>query len=194
MGQPETRICDYEFHREILRVKSAIDFGPALIERAEQLGGWSRSRTVGVQAPHTIGYDAGRTNDSVVVGGPIFAPFEGLLSQAIHSCVYAYKALNPHLNASRDTHYDLLRYQAGQHFHEHVDVIPGHASWGARVLSVVAFLNDDFEGGELRFSRQDLTIRPVAGDVILFPSGFTHPHAVLPVARGARYAVVTWLI
>ena len=198
LEEPQTvRACDYVFNKDILVVKGALDFGARLIEVAGHYGKWSRASTVPRGSPNALVYGAGRTNDSLVISGrhyPPFTEFEGLLQQVLHGCAHVYRALNTNLHATRNTGFELLRYEVGQQFEEHVDVIAGHRTWGARQLSIVAFLNDDFEGGELRFSRQDLTIQPVAGDVILFPSAFTHPHAVLPVARGARYAVVTWLI
>jgi len=56
------------------------------------------------------------------------------------------------------------------------------------------FLNGNFEGGELAFPRQKQIIKPLAGDVVLFPSNFTHPHASRTVEKGVKYSVVCWFI
>ena len=88
--------------------------------------------------------------------------------------------------------YELLRYTPGGFYVEHVDAIHDHPVLGHRRLSFVLFCNDDYEGGELHFSRQGITVRPEAGSALLFPSGITHPHAVRPVLSGTRYSIVNW--
>ena len=88
--------------------------------------------------------------------------------------------------------YTLLRYQEGGFFKEHVDVTRDHPVLGHRRLSVVLFCNDDYEGGNLVFPRQGVTIEPETGLMVMFPSGFTHPHEVEPVASGTRYTIVSW--
>ena len=62
-----------------------------------------------------------------------------------------------------------------------------------RQLSVLLQLNDDYSGGELVFPRQDVTLAPKAGNVIVFPSGFCFPHVANKVTRGTKYVVVSWL-
>jgi predicted 2-oxoglutarate/Fe(II)-dependent dioxygenase YbiX len=62
-----------------------------------------------------------------------------------------------------------------------------------RDISVVWYLNDDFEGGELVFPRFQLSIRPRTGTVVTFPSTRDYPHATNPVARGMRFAIATWM-
>ena len=42
------------------------------------------------------------------------------------------------------------------------------------------------------FRRQNVTIKPEAGDLLLFPSCYTHPHQALPVKSGIKYSIVTW--
>ncbi len=31
------------------------------------------------------------------------------------------------------------------------------------------------------------------GDMIIFPSNFLYPHQVMPVTKGERYSIVSWL-
>jgi len=54
------------------------------------------------------------------------------------------------------------------------------------------FLNDDFEGGELEFKEFNIKIKPEAGEIVLFSSGFPYMHQVNSVTKGIRYAVVKW--
>lgn len=94
----------------------------------------------------------------------------------------------------------ILRYRAGQFYKRHVDNILLSSRFQevehgipTRDISVVGYLNDDFEGGETYFDRQDIKVTPRAGAVAVFPSYFTHPHQSLPVIRGTKYAFTSWL-
>jgi predicted 2-oxoglutarate/Fe(II)-dependent dioxygenase YbiX len=73
----------------------------------------------------------------------------------------------------------ILHYGVGGHYIPHVDAETlykddmGLALWEKtldRDLSVVYFINDDFEGGELFFPELDLVIEPEAGTLVCFPS------------------------
>jgi predicted 2-oxoglutarate/Fe(II)-dependent dioxygenase YbiX len=57
------------------------------------------------------------------------------------------------------------------------------------ILSAVIYLNDDYEGGELYFDQQDITIKPKAGSVIFFPSTPDFTHASLVVNSGQKEAI-----
>jgi predicted 2-oxoglutarate/Fe(II)-dependent dioxygenase YbiX len=96
----------------------------------------------------------------------------------------------------------LLHYGSGGHYIPHVDAETlytdeeGLELWEKtldRDLSVVYFLNDDFEGGELFFPKLDLLIEPEAGTLVCFPSDHNYIHGVKPVTTGRRYSVVTWM-
>lgn len=84
---------------------------------------------------------------------------------------------------------NLVRYTPGQHFEEHID----HGFSYNCTVSLVAYLNDDYEGGELYFRLQDLKIKPEAGDLFIFPSNYMYPHKALPVKSGTKYSLVTML-
>lgn len=82
-----------------------------------------------------------------------------------------------------------IKYGPGQHFQEHHD----HGFSYNCVVSAVAFPNDDYEGGELSFRLQNLTIKPKAGELYLFPSNFMYPHRAMPVISGTKHSMVTML-
>jgi len=63
---------------------------------------------------------------------------------------------------------------------------------GIPILSIVALLNNDFEGGEFVMF-QDQPIPLNAGDVMVFPSLFLYPHKVTPIISGTRYSMVSWV-
>jgi hypothetical protein len=82
-----------------------------------------------------------------------------------------------------------VKYGPGQHFQEHHD----HGYSYNCVVSLVAFPNDDYEGGELYFRLQNITVKPKAGDLYIFPSNFMYPHRAMPVKSGTKYSMVTML-
>ncbi len=94
----------------------------------------------------------------------------------------------------------ILRYLPGQSYKRHVDNILLTSRFQqleqgipTRDVSVVGYLNDDFEGGETLFDRQNVKVKPRQGSAIAFPAYYTHPHQALPVTRGRKYAWTTWL-
>jgi hypothetical protein len=85
--------------------------------------------------------------------------------------------------------FNFIRYGEGQHFMEHHD----HGYSYNCTVSLVAYPNDDYEGGELSFRLQGLKIKPKAGDVYLFPSNYMYPHVAEKVTSGIKYSIVTML-
>jgi predicted 2-oxoglutarate/Fe(II)-dependent dioxygenase YbiX len=101
----------------------------------------------------------------------------------------------------------LLRYREGDFFQAHSD--NGHDDVASRVVSAVAFLNDErddpeptaYSGGSLAFfgliggERGEKVGFPLVGEkglLVAFPSG--RVHSVTPVTRGERYTAVTWYV
>ena len=62
-----------------------------------------------------------------------------------------------------------------------------------RDVTILIYLNDDYEGGELEFPSWGCTFRPKAGTLIAFPSYIDFSHRVHPVTKGNRYALVSWI-
>jgi predicted 2-oxoglutarate/Fe(II)-dependent dioxygenase YbiX len=63
---------------------------------------------------------------------------------------------------------------------------------GIPMLSVVASLNDDYEGGDF-IMWEDQKLELPAGSIIVFPSNFMFPHSVNTVTSGIRYSFVSWV-
>jgi hypothetical protein len=84
---------------------------------------------------------------------------------------------------------NFVKYGPGQHFQEHTD----HGYSYNCVVSLVAYPNDDYVGGELEFRLQGIKVKPRAGDLFIFPSNFMYPHKSLPVESGTKHSIVTML-
>jgi len=85
--------------------------------------------------------------------------------------------------------YSILKYGEGQKFLNHID---DHKEVHRR-LSLVYYINDDYKGGEIVFPRFNITYKPNANELLLFPSTYVYNHSVSPVIEGTRYAVVSWM-
>lgn len=62
-----------------------------------------------------------------------------------------------------------------------------------RDITVLFYLNDNFEGGELEFTHLGLTLKPSTGMMVAFPSYFEYSHRVYPVKSGIRYTIASWI-
>jgi prolyl 4-hydroxylase len=113
-------------------------------------------------------------------------------------------ALNRRIAALSGTRLDqgeplqLLRYRPGGEYKPHMDALPAEPN--QRILTVLVYLSDDYEGGETSFPRTGLSFRGKAGDALLFRNasadGRADPlalHAGLPVTRGTKYLASRWI-
>jgi hypothetical protein len=57
------------------------------------------------------------------------------------------------------------------------------------VYGVVIYLNDDYQGGEIFYTKQDIVYKPVAGDLIIHSSEEHCEHGVNPVKTNIRYSI-----
>jgi len=85
--------------------------------------------------------------------------------------------------------YQILKYGVGQKFNNHVD---DHEIYHRRISSIY-YLNDNYEGGEINFPRFNITYKPKANEMLLFPSNYVYNHSVSEVTAGTRYAIVSWM-
>jgi hypothetical protein len=84
--------------------------------------------------------------------------------------------------------FNFVKYEgAGKHFNIHADHGPAYNC----TVSAVIYINEDYEGGEIRFPRLDgYTHTPKVGDILLCPSNYIYEHASLPMESGTKYCVV----
>lgn len=146
---------------------------------------------------HTVEEYTGRTlRNPIRTSDTAVFPWVGE-NPAIH-------ALNRRLAAASGTDVmqgeplQILRYQPRQEYKPHTDAIPGLEN--QRIMTMLVYLNDDFEGGETTFSEAELTVRPKRGEGLLFTNvdadGQPDPsvlHAGLPVTSGVKFLASRWI-
>jgi hypothetical protein len=84
--------------------------------------------------------------------------------------------------------FNFVKYEGeGTHFNIHADHGPAYNC----TVSAVIYINDDFDGGEIKFPRLDNYVHtPRVGDIAIFPSNYIYEHASLPMKSGTKYCVV----
>jgi hypothetical protein len=84
--------------------------------------------------------------------------------------------------------FNFVKYEGeGTHFNIHADHGPAYNC----TVSAVIYINDDYEGGEIKFPRLDNYVhKPRVGDIAIFPSNYIYEHASLPMKSGTKYCVV----
>jgi len=120
---------------------------------------------------------------------PQFAELKNIYTDtanAIRACMNDYQS-RYNINMEYMEAINFIRYKENQHFQVHTD----HGFSYTCTVSSVVYFNDDYEGGELWFPYLDLTFKPAAGDIVMFPSTFIYAHAAKPVTSGTKYSGVT---
>lgn len=84
--------------------------------------------------------------------------------------------------------FNFVKYEGeGTHFNIHADHGPAYNC----TVSAVIYINDNYEGGEIKFPRLDNYVhKPRVGDIAVFPSNYIYEHASLPMKEGTKYCVV----
>lgn len=102
----------------------------------------------------------------------------------------------------------VVRYLPGQYFNEHHDACCDDNErckdfvnrGGQRKLTILIYLNNEFDDGKTYFRNLDLKVKPPTGDAVVFyplakGTSKCHPyslHAGMPVSRGAKWVANLW--
>ena len=139
-----------------------------------------------------------QTRDTQIVPmGPLYPKIEDLFRNSVREII------NPFYQCEVDSSEipQVLSYGIGGHYKPHID---GESIWmtprGEKIwkkstdrdLSIVFYLNDDFEGGDFIFPELKIRVRPEPGMMVCFPSNHHYSHGVEPVTKGKRYSIVSW--
>jgi hypothetical protein len=106
------------------------------------------------------------------------------------------RALNSYINITGDSGYQFRKIHGPTR--QHIDnIFSGNDNIHARQIrsmSVIIALNDDYEGGEICFPKQNFSVKLKKGQAIAFPPYWTHPHYTNELINGTfRYTINTWL-
>lgn len=106
-----------------------------------------------------------------------------ILKDAITSASNHY-AEDHKINIGKLMPLSISKYSIGKSMGPHVD---DYNNGDDPNISVVLYLNDDYTGGEINFPEQNVTIKPEAGSIVIFPSVEPYYHQSLPVTSGTKY-------
>jgi hypothetical protein len=124
-----------------------------------------------LEAEVKVSTDLGVETDGIWT--PVFVELHSAVTTVIQSIAAQFPALQ--VSPLQCTGYKIQHYKKNEgHFKWHFDAL-GPGGW-ERQLAVIIYLNSIEDGGETCFYRQDLRIKPVAGNALFFPPFWTHMH------------------
>jgi hypothetical protein len=87
-----------------------------------------------------------------------------------------------------ETKYGINKYYEGQYMGPHVDWNEFNSDI---TYTIVVYLNDDYEGGELYFVDPsiDIKIKPKAGSIVMFPSTLPYLHQSCKIVKGRKMLI-----
>lgn len=103
-------------------------------------------------------------------------------------CIASYSYMNNIRTPWLPNFFSIKKYNSGVDMGPHIDS-NDPTDKKHPVVSGVMYLNDDYDGGELLFPNQSLSIKPEAGSVILFPSHNPYIHHPQKILNGNKYMV-----
>jgi predicted 2-oxoglutarate/Fe(II)-dependent dioxygenase YbiX len=92
---------------------------------------------------------------------------------------------------------DIYFYETGQYFGLHHDypydpkIVPYYSKGGDRKATAIFWFNDDYEGGEIYFPKQNFEHRPKSLSAIFFPGNkYEYLHGVKEITKGNRFTAL----
>jgi len=124
------------------------------------------------------------------VWAAVFAELHSGVTTVMLSLAAQFPALQ--IAPLRCTGYKIQHYKKNEgQFKWHFDAF-GPGGWD-RQLALIIYLNSVADGGETSFHRQNLHIKPVAGDAVFFPTFWTHMHCgQIPVSED-KYVISSFI-
>ena len=173
----------------VLRNIVSLDLCNAILKEYKNADEWQKAHTVGGMLTEIRNCDTLEMSQPFVIqDNKERVRLDAEMFKCAAKCIENYNKKFKHSHVQEDTGYELLRYNKGEFYKEHVDTF----LTAPRLVSCSFHLNDDYEGGEFGFFDKKLKIKANKGDVVMFPSTFMYPHQILPVTKGTRYSIITW--
>jgi len=157
------------------------DLADRVIEAARGVDWWTRSEVVDEVKVQPV-----RTSREVSLS--VLEGVAGDVEEFAAGCVGDYQSWYQ-CELTRGEPWTVLQYLPGGLYECHAD-----ASWEVyRVASVLVYLNPaDYEGGETVFHQFDVSVKPDAPALVMFPSNYAYEHEAMPVLSGEKFVCVTW--
>ena len=97
-----------------------------------------------------------------------------------------------HIQALIDPFYKIQRSDTSGGFTaKHFEQSEGRGM-SQRFAVWMIYLNDDFEGGETYFPRQEIELTPKTGSLVIWPAAYTHPHHAVNNLKGTKWIATGW--
>lgn len=129
-------------------------------------------------------------NDDVVIEEGLAPTIFSDIKQGIINAIASVHDLDPSIICQIGYH--TQKWEPGAYARIHSDNTDEKGVSGAFTRSRYAaflYLNDDFEGGLLKFPDQKLNIKPKIGMLAAFDGGFNNMHEVSLIEKGVRYTI-----
>ena len=129
-------------------------------------------------------------NDQEVVDAGLSPTIFSDIEKAMPKAIASVHDLDPKIISKIGYH--TQKWEPGAYARIHSDNTDAEGKSGAFTRSRYAgflYLNDNFEGGLLKFPGQDLEIQPKVGMLAVFDGGFSNMHEVSLIESGVRYTI-----
>jgi len=121
----------------------------------------------------------------------VFKDFLSELESMYKSYIQEYEVLKD-FKTVKIPSFNIQKYNKGGHFAkihcERSDLLTNH-----RLFAWMCYLNDVEDGGETYFKYFDKKFKPEKGNILLWPSEWTHSHSGLEVEKGEKYIITGWI-
>lgn len=158
-----------------------------------------------------IGLASGKLIKAKTLGNQNFRTAENTWLDDSHEVVSQVKLLVSTITSSPISHQEqvhIVRYGTNGEYKEHHDYFeagyPTHDSAlkerGQRTHTCLFYLNENFVGGETRFTKKNLNITPKTGRMVVWTNTLPNKlpdestlHAGLPVTEGEKWLCIVWV-
>lgn len=190
---------EYSFNSDIVHFKNVISSEECkfIIDTIEKYCVWNPAATYGgindyrktemVLLTKIFGYSPDLFKAHSILAYEFKKTFEEFKKLYVYNV--GLKTTKTHTGFINDEGFQVLKYKPGDYYKEHID-FAGESE--RRVYSTIVYLNNDYEGGETFFPRQNLLVKGNIGDIVFFPSTYTHPHIAKEIVSGQKYSAILW--